>query len=38
MIDKYDTIFVKDQYDIGIVSEHEAHITLSEMKYVAKKP
>jgi hypothetical protein len=38
IIDKYDTIFAKDQYDVGTVSEHEAHITLSEMKYTAKKP
>jgi hypothetical protein len=38
LIDKYETAFAKNQYDIGTVSEHEAHIVLSEDKYVAKKP
>ena len=38
LIDKYGSVFAKDQYDIGTVSEHEAHIKLMEDRYVAKKP
>ncbi len=38
LIDKYDTVFAKNQYDVGTVSNHEAHIVLSEMKYIARKP
>jgi hypothetical protein len=38
LIDKYDSIFAKNQYNIGTVSKYEAHITLSEIKYIAKKP
>lgn len=38
LLDKYDSIFAKNQYDIGTVPQHEARITLSEMKYTAKKP
>jgi len=38
LVDEYDTLFAKNNYDVGTVSNHEAHITLSEMKYIAKKP
>jgi hypothetical protein len=38
LIDRYDTLFAKNQYDVGTVSKYQAHITLSEMKYIAKKP
>ncbi len=38
LIDKYSTVFAKNQYDIGTVSEFEAHIKLLENKYIAKKP
>lgn len=38
LIDKYSMIFAKDQFDVGSVSEHEAHIKLIDNKYVAKKP
>jgi len=31
-------VFAKHQFDVGTVKEHEAHITLSEECYVAKKP
>ena len=38
IINEYDTVFAKNQFDVGTVSEYEAHITLSEMKYIARKP
>lgn len=38
LIDKFGDLFAKDQYDIGTVKEHEAHIRLIEDKYVSKKP
>ena len=38
LIDEYDSLFAKDSYDVGTVSNHEATITLSEMKYTAKRP
>ncbi|XKL68423.1 hypothetical protein PGB90_003914 [Kerria lacca] len=37
-VNKYDTIFAKNQFDRGTVSEYEAHIKLMENRYVAKKP
>lgn len=38
IIDKYGSIFAKDQYDVGTVSDFEAKILLMENKYIAKKP
>lgn len=38
LIDKHGSLFAKNQYDIGTVSEYEAHIKLVEDRYVAKKP
>ena len=38
LIDKYDSLFAKNNYDVGTVSNHKAKITLSEMKYIAKRP
>ncbi len=37
-IDKYSSIFAKHQFDVGTVTEYEAHIELLENRYVAKKP
>ena len=37
LIDKYDSLFAKNRYDVGMVSEHEARIKLMENKYVAEK-
>lgn len=36
-VDKYSSVFAKHQYDVGTVTEHEAHIKLLENRYVAKK-
>lgn len=38
LIDRHLSIFAKNKFDIGTVSEHEAQIRLTEMKYPAKKP
>ncbi len=38
LINKYDTIFARNKYDVGTVKDYEAHIKLSEKRYVAKKP
>lgn len=38
IINDYDSIFAKDAYDVGTVSEFEACIELNENRYVAKKP
>lgn len=38
LIDKYSQVFARDQYDVGTVSEHEAHIKLLDNRYVAQKP
>ncbi len=38
LIDEYDSLFAKDSYDVGTISNHEATITLSEMKYTAERP
>ena len=38
LIDWYGDVFAKNKYDIGRVTEYEAHIKLSENRYVAKKP
>ncbi len=38
LVDKYDTLFAKNRYDVGTFKEHEAHIKLSGNKYIAKKP
>lgn len=38
LINKYETIFAKNKFDVGQVKHHEAHIKLLEHKFVAKKP
>ena len=38
LIERHQTIFATNKFDIGTVSEHEAQIRLTEMKYPAKKP
>ena len=38
LIEKHESVFAKNKYDIGQVRKHEAKIKLSELKYVAKKP
>ena len=38
LIDRHLSIFAKNKFDIGTVSDHEAQIRLTEMKYPAKKP
>ena len=38
LIDKYDSIFAKNKFDVGVVKEYEAHIELAENRYVAKRP
>jgi hypothetical protein len=38
LVDEYDSVFAKNQFDIGTVKDHEACITLTEDRYVAKKP
>ena len=38
LIDRYSHVFGRNQYDVGNVSEHEAHIKLIEDRYVTKKP
>lgn len=38
LIDKYETLFAKNRYDVGTFCEQEAHIKLIENKFIAKKP
>lgn len=38
LIDKYESIFAKDKYDIGTVREYEARIDLIIDKYCSKRP
>ena len=38
VISQNKTAFASNKYDIGLVKTHEAHIKLSENKYVSKKP
>ncbi len=38
LIDKYEYLFAKNKYDIGTVNDYEAHVDLTENKYVGKKP
>ena len=38
MINKYETIFAQNKFDVGQVKDHEAHVKLLEHKFVAKKP
>lgn len=38
LIEKYKTIFAKDKYDIGTVSDYEARIDLTIDKYCSKRP
>lgn len=38
LIEKHESIFARNKYDIGQVKRHEAKIRLSELRYVAKKP
>lgn len=37
LVDEYDMLFANHNYDVGTVSNREAHITFSEMKYIARK-
>ncbi len=38
LVDRYGGCFAKDKYDIGKVTNYEAHIKVAENCYVAKKP
>ena len=38
LVDKYDSLFAKNKFDIGRVKDYEAHVELIENKYIAKKP
>ena len=38
MIEEYKTVFAKDKYDIGTVTDYEAHIELLVDKYCSKRP
>lgn len=38
LIDEYKSVFAKDKYDVGTVSDYEAHIDLLEEKYCSKRP
>lgn len=38
LIDKYESVFAKNRYDIGTFTEQEAHIKLIENKVVARRP
>lgn len=38
LINKYETVFAKNKFDVGQVKDHEAHVKLLEHKFVAKKP
>ncbi len=38
LIDKYGSVFAKNEFDIGSVTKYEAHIQLLENKYTTRKP
>jgi hypothetical protein len=38
LVDKYGSVFAKNQYDVGTVKDYEACIELTENRYVAKRP
>jgi len=38
LLEKYESIFAKDKYDIGTVNEYEARIDLLVEKYCCKRP
>lgn len=38
LIQKYNTVFAKDKYDVGTVRDYEAHIDLMVDKYCYKRP
>ncbi len=38
LIDKYETLFARNRYDVGTFSEQQAHIKLSKNKFIARKP
>lgn len=38
LVDKYGSVFAKNQYDVGTVKDYEASIELTEHKFVAKRP
>ncbi|KAK2577718.1 hypothetical protein KPH14_012879 [Odynerus spinipes] len=38
LIDKYESIFAKNKFDVGKVKDHEAQIKLAERRFIAKKP
>lgn len=37
MLDKYESLFAKNRYDIGTFTKQEAHIKLIENKFIAKR-
>jgi len=37
LMNKYHSIFAKNQYDVGTVNEYEVHIKLTENHYIVKK-
>jgi len=38
LINKYETVFAKNKFDVGQVKDHEAHVKLLEHRFIAKKP
>lgn len=38
LINKYETAFAKNKFDVGKVKDYEAHVKLMEHKFIAKKP
>lgn len=38
LIDKYESIFAKNKFDVGKVKDHEAQIKLVERRFISKKP
>lgn len=38
LIEKYNTVFAKNKYDIGTVTDYEARIDLLVDKYCSKRP
>lgn len=38
LIDEFKSLFAKDKYDVGTFNKQQAHITLSENKFIARRP
>ncbi len=38
LINKFGSVFAKDSFDVGTVRDYEAHIVLSENRYISRKP